>query len=114
MDSVTRKPLPAKGVQSFTLVIISTTFLSSLLLGIFLWRMYLRWTVKCKSENRLDGKTVLITGIYIYCLIHQVKIISLRFYKLQKLRLFIMAYKSSNVTLSDLQYQELRYFKNIA
>lgn len=76
--------------------------------------MYLRWTVKCKSENRLDGKTVLITGIYIYCLIHQVKIISLHFYKLQKLRLFIMAYKSSNVTLSDLQYQELRYFKNIA
>lgn len=62
MDSVTRKPLPAKGVQSFTLVIISTTFLSSVLLGIFLWRMYLRWTVKCKSENRLDGKTVLITG----------------------------------------------------
>lgn len=110
MDSVTRKPLPAKGVQSFTLVIISTTFLSSLLLGIFLWRMYLRWTVKCKSENRLDGKTVLITGIYI----HQVKIISLRFYKLQKLRLFIMAFKSSYVTLSYLQYQELRYFKNIA
>lgn len=67
--------------------------------------MYLRWTVKCKSENRLDGKTVLITGIYIYCLIHQVKIISLRFYKLQKLRY---------VTLSYLQYQELRYFKNIA
>lgn len=114
MDSVTRKPLPAKGVQSFTLVIISTTFLSSVLLGIFLWRMYLRWTVKCKSENRLDGKTVLITGIYIYCLIHQVKIISLHFYKLQKLRLFIMAFKSSYVTLSYLQYQELRYFKNIA
>lgn len=65
MDSVTSKSPPSKGVQSFTLAIISTTFLSSVLLGIFLWRMYLRWNVKCKSENRLDGKTVLITGTYL-------------------------------------------------
>lgn len=48
---------------------------------------------------------------YLYLLF---EIISLRFYKLQKLRLFIMAFKSSYVTLSYLQYQELRYFKNIA
>lgn len=105
MDSVTRKPLPAKGVQSFTLVIISTTFLSSVLLGIFLWRMYLRWTVKCKSENRLDGKTVLITGIYIYCLIHQVKIISN--YKnyaclLWPLNLHMLLYRIYNIKNSDI------------
>lgn len=32
------------------------------ILFVFFLRKYIRWSVPCKSENRLDGKTVIITG----------------------------------------------------
>lgn len=64
MDTTASRAPASKGALNFSLAIISTTILSSVLLGLFLWRMYLRWTVKCQSKNRLDGKTVIITGIY--------------------------------------------------
>ena len=32
------------------------------LLIIFILRKYIRWNVPCTSENRLDGKTVIVTG----------------------------------------------------
>ncbi|XP_048746862.2 retinol dehydrogenase 12-like isoform X2 [Ostrea edulis] len=62
MDTTASRAPASKGALNFSLAIISTTILSSVLLGLFLWRMYLRWTVKCQSKNRLDGKTVIITG----------------------------------------------------
>ena len=36
--------------------------ISLVLLFIFFLRQYIRWTVQCPSSNRLDGKTVVITG----------------------------------------------------
>ncbi|XP_062578912.1 retinol dehydrogenase 12-like [Saccostrea cucullata] len=62
MNSGAGKSPSPKGAINFSLAILSTTLLSTVLLGLFLWRMYLRWTVQCKSENRIDGKTVIITG----------------------------------------------------
>ena len=43
-------------------VIVFAAILSGVLLFIFLLRLYIRWGVPCPSKNRLDGKTVIITG----------------------------------------------------
>uniref|UniRef100_A0A0B7BG57 Uncharacterized protein n=1 Tax=Arion vulgaris TaxID=1028688 RepID=A0A0B7BG57_9EUPU len=43
-------------------ILIVTVIVSSLLLIIFLIRMYMKYSVNNPSKNRLDGKTVLITG----------------------------------------------------
>lgn len=36
--------------------------ISVILLLVFFLRQYIRWTVQCPSPNRLEGKTVVITG----------------------------------------------------
>ena len=36
--------------------------ISLILLFVFFLRQYIRWTVQCPSSNRLEGKTVVITG----------------------------------------------------
>ncbi|XP_012943306.1 retinol dehydrogenase 12 [Aplysia californica] len=43
-------------------ILILTVFVAVLLLIIFLIRLYLRWFAPNPSKNRMDGKTVLITG----------------------------------------------------
>ena len=43
-------------------IIFSASVLSIVLLCIFLLRLYMRWCVPCPSKNRMDGKTVIITG----------------------------------------------------
>ncbi|XP_055863193.1 retinol dehydrogenase 12-like [Biomphalaria glabrata] len=43
-------------------VLLVTVLVSIFLLAIFLVRMYIRYTVENPSKNRMDGKTVLITG----------------------------------------------------
>lgn len=40
--------------------------ISLILLFVFFLRQYLRWTVQCPSPNRLEGKTVVITGKILY------------------------------------------------
>ena len=37
--------------------------ISVIILLVFMLRKYIRWTVPCPSENRIDGKTVVITGM---------------------------------------------------
>lgn len=36
--------------------------ISIIILAVFLFRKYIRWTVPCSSDNRIEGKTVIITG----------------------------------------------------
>lgn len=36
--------------------------ISVIILFIFFLRKYIRWNVECQSQNRIDGKTVIITG----------------------------------------------------
>ncbi|XP_076472863.1 retinol dehydrogenase 12-like [Babylonia areolata] len=43
-------------------IIVFAAIVCGLLLAVFLLRLYIRWGVTCRSKNRLDGKTVLITG----------------------------------------------------
>ena len=43
-------------------VIVFAAILSVALLCIFLLRLYIRWGVQCPSKNRMEGKTVIITG----------------------------------------------------
>ena len=43
--------------------------LSLALLMVFFLRKYIRWNVKCPSDNRIDGKTVIITGRFGFCFI---------------------------------------------
>lgn len=43
-------------------IIVIAAVMCGLLLCIFLLRVYIRWGVTCPSKNRLDGKTVIITG----------------------------------------------------
>ena len=43
-------------------VIVFAAVLCGVLLLIFLLRLYIRWGVQCPSKNRMDGKTVIITG----------------------------------------------------
>ncbi|KAL3856892.1 hypothetical protein ACJMK2_011600 [Sinanodonta woodiana] len=47
-------------IEDLTFVI--PIVISVVLLSVFLLRKYIRWTVQCPSNNRLDGKTVVITG----------------------------------------------------
>lgn len=44
--------------------LVGTAVFSALLLVMFVVRVYCRWAVPCPSDNRLDGKTVIITGEY--------------------------------------------------
>jgi len=44
------------------LTFIVPVVISVILLVVFLLRKYIRWSVPCPSENRLYGKTVVITG----------------------------------------------------
>nr|KAG5700330.1 hypothetical protein BaRGS_029582 [Batillaria attramentaria] len=43
-------------------VIVFASILAIILLFIFLLRLYIRWGVECPSKNRMEGKTVIITG----------------------------------------------------
>lgn len=45
----------------FPAIILSVAF-ATIILSIFLLRHYTRYTVPCTSKNKLDGKTVIITG----------------------------------------------------
>lgn len=36
--------------------------ISVIILFVFILRKYIRWNVSCPSNNRIDGKTVVITG----------------------------------------------------
>lgn len=36
--------------------------ISVIILFVFFLRKYIRWNVECQSNNRIDGKTVVITG----------------------------------------------------
>ncbi|KAL3856891.1 hypothetical protein ACJMK2_011599 [Sinanodonta woodiana] len=47
-------------IEDLTFII--PIIISVVLLSVFLLRKYIRWTVQCPSNNRLDGKTVIITG----------------------------------------------------
>ena len=49
-------------MQDVSLTIAIPALLSAILLGLFLWRRYIRWNVLCSSKNRLEGKTVIVTG----------------------------------------------------
>lgn len=42
--------------------LVLTAILSGVILIIFLARLYIRWGVQCPSKNRMEGKTVIITG----------------------------------------------------
>lgn len=39
--------------------------ISVIILGVFFLRKYIRWNVECQSNNRIDGKTVVITGKFL-------------------------------------------------
>lgn len=43
-------------------VILLASILATLLLCLFLLRLYIRWGAECPSKNKMDGKTVIITG----------------------------------------------------
>lgn len=49
-------------VEDFFSGILLTGILSVFLLGLFLLRKYIQWGIDCPSDNRIDGKTVVITG----------------------------------------------------
>ncbi|KAK7088703.1 retinol dehydrogenase 12-like [Littorina saxatilis] len=49
-------------VEDVKPVIILAALVAVVLLFIFFLRLYIRWGVECPSKNRLDGKTVIITG----------------------------------------------------
>lgn len=49
-------------VEDFFSGIMLTGIISVLLLGLFLLRKYIQWGIDCPSDNRIDGKTVIITG----------------------------------------------------
>lgn len=52
-----------KGVaQDVFPALVFTVIVSSVLLFIFLLRLYIRWGAECPSKNRMDGKTVIVTG----------------------------------------------------
>lgn len=46
---------------TFPLIILAS-ILSIALLAVFLLRLYIRWGAECPSKNRMDGKTIIITG----------------------------------------------------
>ncbi|XP_050409180.1 retinol dehydrogenase 12 [Patella vulgata] len=42
--------------------LVGTVVVSLIILGIFLSRLYIRWSVDCSSKNKMTGKTIVITG----------------------------------------------------
>ncbi|ESO97724.1 hypothetical protein LOTGIDRAFT_208859 [Lottia gigantea] len=49
-------------VDDFYPAFVGTTIVSVIILGIFLTRLYIRWSVHCNSKVNMRGKTVIITG----------------------------------------------------
>ncbi|XP_021370479.1 retinol dehydrogenase 13-like [Mizuhopecten yessoensis] len=49
-------------IQSYSTFLLIPVVISAILLIVFFWRRYLRWTVPCQSSRLLNGKTVIITG----------------------------------------------------
>ena len=43
-------------------VLIIAVFFSCVILALFVFKLYLRWCSPNPSQNKLDGKTVLLTG----------------------------------------------------
>ncbi|KAJ8313062.1 hypothetical protein KUTeg_010435 [Tegillarca granosa] len=50
-------------MELFSPAFLVPVIISIILLCIFVLRLYIRWNVPCKSQKRLEGKTVIITGL---------------------------------------------------
>lgn len=49
-------------MELFSPAFLVPVIIALILLGIFVLRRYIRWNVPCRSQKRLEGKTVIITG----------------------------------------------------